>query len=1001
MVPGKLLLLENAQLNSPLQLQKRAGFTPLPQTILGAPSSMIQVGQGLTSYNDELLIADTNQLFSFSESEQSWVQKGALTSAEVTQFSVNRDAYNNDSQDGVVSASGLAIYAWRDVGEQDGGGQDIFGVYYSVVDTVTQQKILEAVPVGAGTSRPGSGFVKCQTFGQWLVVFYGYSGALYATCIPAGNPTAPTDIVISGSWSDFYDVCASTDGKRLFYTFVDAGAALNVGYLTLSLIPVNIGLTAGSVNQCVSIVGDLNPAASPETFFVTYGQGTNLDFQVVEYNLTVSTADTTLCATAGDAINAGALYNTASGQPNAQVYFTSSAATSSETVPYNNLVDQVSVTNLVPGSVTVLARSVSMAGKPFIYPFAQGGLNYILCNYNSGLGGIQNTYFLLDETGTVAAKLLALGAGGYNQTTMLPETTKLNATSFQWALQIQDNLVSSVSAAAQTEPLFSQTGVESVTVNFFDPAIAYARETMANVLHVTGGYLSMYDGALTVEHGFHVWPEQLTVQQTIGTALMDGTYSYVGVYEWVDGQGNIHQSAPSIPVQITISGGPADVSVTFPTLRLTQKAGVACVVYRTEMGGTQYFRVTDPGANYNTSDPTVDVITFTDMIPDANLVAGQNLYTFGGVVENISAPNCSAIDVFDNRLWVLPSDSRLGPWYSKIVSPGLPVQFSDLFTFNVDPRGGNITAMINMDANQVFFKETSIWYTYGTGPDATGANSTYASAQLITSDAGCSEPRSVVLMPAGVMFKSEKGIYLLGRDLSVNYIGADVAAYNTQTVVGATLVSNRNQVRFLLNDNQMLIYDYYMRAWSTRPSWELVDATVFQENYCYLQANGRVMQQSTGFDDAGEFYPLKVQTSWLSFAGISGWQRVKGMMLLGDYRSPHSLKIYVAYDYDPTPTQVCVINADPFDPGFWGDDTVWGGDDVWGGYYPSYQFRVNFDRQKCSAVQITIQDQQDFIQPGEGYALSNLCFVVGVKRDWKKVGAERIFGGTGNVPTEY
>jgi hypothetical protein len=431
---------------------------------------------------------------------------------------------------------------------------------------------------------------------------------------------------------------------------------------------------------------------------------------------------------------------------------------------------------------------------------------------------------------------------------------------------------------------------------------------------------------------------------------------------------------------------------------------VALVVYRTEANNTQLYRVTDPGASYNLNDPTMDTISITDSVGEPTpLIQGQNLYTFGGVVENVSVPNCSAIDIFDNRMWVLPSDNRLNPWFSKVVTAGTPVEFSDLFTFPIDPRGGDITAMQSMDANQIFYKESSIYYTTGTGPDATGQQEAYQPASApISTDVGCTDPRSVILMPFGQMFKSKKGIYLLDRGLEVHYIGADVAAFNQYTVVAATLVSSQNQVRFLLSNGVMLVYDYFMKQWGHRPLHQLVDSTIWQDSYVYLQSNGRVMvEDPTSFADAGEYYAMQVGTSWLSFAQISGYQRVKYFMLLGDYRSPHQLQINVAYDFDPTPTQVLFIDATAFDPGSWGDGDSWGSDEVWGDFYPAYQFRVNLTKQKCTSIQITIADvQTDPAQPpGEGFALSSLTFVVGVKSGVRKVGIERVFGGSAGVPT--
>jgi hypothetical protein len=213
-------------------------------------------------------------------------------------------------------------------------------------------------------------------------------------------------------------------------------------------------------------------------------------------------------------------------------------------------------------------------------------------------------------------------------------------------------------------------------------------------------------------------------------------------------------------------------------------------------------------------------------------------------------------------------------------------------------------------------------------------------------------------------------------------------------------VSRFNQVRFNLTNGDQLVYDYYMKSWSSRPLLSMVDSAILDTQYFYLDSSGRVMADTPGvYTIAGEPYAMTVQTSWLALAGVSGLQRVYGLMLLGTFKSPHTLTISIAYDFNPTPSQIVTVAADAFDPGFWGDGTAWGSDAVWGGYYPNYQFRVNFDRQKCSSVQITITDSEAYVNNvnsvpvvgGEGYSLSALTFIVGMKEGWQKVPLAQVF----------
>ena len=105
-----------------------------------------------------------------------------------------------------------------------------------------------------------------------------------------------------------------------------------------------------------------------------------------------------------------------------------------------------------------------------------------------------------------------------------------------------------------------------------------------------------------------------------------------------------------------------------------------------------------------------------------------------------------------------------------------------------------------MDEKLVIFEDDRIFYLTGSGPNATGQQNNFSDPQLVTSDVGCSNTRSIVQTPKGLMFMSNKGIYLLDRGLSTHYIGAPVEAYNSLTITSAILIQDENQVRFTASD---------------------------------------------------------------------------------------------------------------------------------------------------------------------------------------------------------
>jgi hypothetical protein len=224
------------------------------------------------------------------------------------------------------------------------------------------------------------------------------------------------------------------------------------------------------------------------------------------------------------------------------------------------------------------------------------------------------------------------------------------------------------------------------------------------------------------------------------------------------------------------------------------------------------------------------------------------------------------------------------------------------------------------------------------------------------------------------MFQSRKGIYLLDRSLNVGYIGRDVEAFNSATITSSKLIQDLNQVRYsMAGTNQTLVYDYLANEWSTPNNPEVKDATIFQDLYTYIAPNGEVYQEnSASFVDGTAPVLQSFTTGWLTFAGLQGFQRVRELLILGEYKSPHTLTINIAYDYESTYTQTVTIPV-PSAP------------------QNGYDFRVILKTQKCEAIQINISETQTGTY-GEGMSLSALAMRIGVKTGLNKVATSQSYG---------
>jgi hypothetical protein len=435
----------------------------------------------------------------------------------------------------------------------------------------------------------------------------------------------------------------------------------------------------------------------------------------------------------------------------------------------------------------------------------------------------------------------------------------------------------------------------------------------------------------------------------------------------------------------------AGIIHTIPTLRLTAKQTfsnpVEVVTYRTQGNGSVLYRASSV-ASPTLNSTTADTVTFYDLVQDINLISAPSVYTTGSVLENISPGPVSCLTVHKNRVFALDTTDPLKIWFSKQVVPGSPVEFSDFLTENADPSGGDVTGIASMDDKLIVFKKTSIFYLTGTGPNSIGNDNDFNLAQLPT-DSGCSNPRSICLTPMGLMYQSLKGIMLLGRSLQVSYIGADVEGYNNLTVTSAKLIENVNQVRFTLSSGLALVYDYLANQWSQFTNHSAVDATAYLDQYAYIQSGGKVMVETANlFTDDGAFIPLSLTTSWIQFAGLQGYQRVRRAMFIGDWSSPHNLLIDVAYDFDNTVAQSLNI-AEPTAP----TGTAIGfpfSFPINSGVGP-YQVLVHLANQKCEAISISLSESQNSPY-GEGLRLSGLTFEIGVKKGLRRVSAANSVG---------
>lgn len=972
---GKLLTLENGFFQTPQEIRKRYGFEQFGSTSIfkanttSPATSTISSGKMLQAYANELLESNGTNIFSYDDSLNKWSNRGAFCPLKITTQIVNGAITSNQSspvnqigqQCAYDATSGLTCIVYQ---------SSVGNLYFTITDS-TGQKIVNAKAVS-----PTSQGTQCRVVyfqNNFLIIYADGSANLGYTKIPTATPYSATHATIAtnlNATSSKKNFDATVIGSRLYVAYNYTTTGISIVYLDSSFV------------------------VSSETHNTSHAaDGTICIWGTISSNVAICLSDNTTCWIIAYDSNISSItsaYSNIIGLANVNqlggVHVSAAIDLSSDVDLVTYCVNPVSPsTNTHTGIITYdfVSRStsnnspdyltcVSLLTKPIVY----GGNAFFATIYGAGTT-VQPTIFIymLDISNTgwsattnagVLIGKMAAAEAYYDSTTVtsLGELQQISSGIYAFAYGQYSGGAEVASAG-------------STMLAALDFTVTPQSAQLANTLHITGGHLWMYDSINVVEHGFHLYPDNLSDSITATGSIIAGSYQYIAVYEWLDAQGQLHRSAPSIPLAVTVSvGGASQIAVTVACLRATMKLStvypVTIVLFRTAANGTIFYK-TASGVN----DPTANTITINDTTVDATLVGNIELYTTGGQVENSSAPPCMALSTYKSRLIVVPSDNPFSWWFSQEVIPNsaasaaTPVELSEFFIQNIDQDGGPLTSVGVMDDKLVFFKGQIPYYIVGNGPAANGTGNDYSPPQRITCPVGAVSPASVVMTPMGLMFQASNsaGIWLLDRALGPNYIGADVEVYNSQNVTSAVLYPQFNQVRFTMSGGVCLAYDYFVKQWTVLTGIAAVQACIFQGQYTYTKSTGSVLQESTSlFTDNGTFVQLKVGTSWMKFAGLQGFQRVYEVLILGDYETAHSLVAKVYYDFDPAVAQTTTIAPTSTAP---------------------YQWRLLFNRQKCEAMKIELYDTQD--SPAEGMRLSSLAIWVGVKYGLNKMAASRTF----------
>ena len=988
---GRFLSLQNSIFTKAGLLQKRNGFGVL-STI--SDSSVTQ----LSTFNGDLT-AIGNSLYAYNAAAANFVNKGRFQQASLSVLPAVRNNLNQTQCDSAVSPNALACIVYSEL------NNSTTTYKYVVIDSTTGQNLV-APALLIPTSGTVSGSPRVFVLGTNFIIVYTVtiSGAYHLqyqtisyNSLAVGSAVNIISTYTAASSVAFDGVICN--GNLYLAWNASSSAGIEVTYITPSLsIATPVFKDATHQATIVSVCTD------GTTIYVSYfnsGSSTGYIFGITQFLNTQFAATQWIASGTIKSLTLAALQGVCT------IFYETQNTYSYDSNITTNFVSTRTCTSAgALGSASVLKRSVGLASKAFYI----GTVLYVTITYDSKSispaqeASIQPTYFVIDSTGYIVTAFAYQNGGGY-LTTGLPSVTVTNNLA-QFVYLYKDlvqaaNTGTNLSTGVPTAQVYSQTGINLISLSIGGGSV-YTAETGKN-LNLSGGFLWSFDGYQVAENNFFVYPENVkaTWSATGGSMVAQplsgvntNAYYYRVTYEWTDNQGNAFRSSPSLPLALTTTGNGTSGSVTLniPTLRLTNKStDVKIVIYRWSVAQQNYFQITSLTAPI-LNNTTIDSVSFVDTLADSSILGNNLIYTTGGVIENVFGPSSVAITLFDDRLWLVDAEDQNLLWYSKQVIEATPVEMSDLFTFYISPTQaaqgstGPITAIAPMDDKLVIFKKDAIYYINGVGPDNTGANSQYSQPVFVTSTVGCALPNSIVLMPNGLMFQSDKGIWLLGRDLSTSYIGAPVESLTLgYTCETAIVVPETNQVRFTMNSGVTLMYDYYFQQWGTFNGIPGLSSVVYGGLHTFLNSYNQIQQETPQvYLDGTNPVLMSFKTGWIALAGLQGFQRAYFLYLIGQYLTPHRLIVGLSYDYNPVVTQQNIIVPDNYSAPF-GGDSVYGASPAFGGVSQLEQWRIMLQNQKCESIQLTLNEIYDptiGVAPGAGFTLSGINIVIGTKKGY-------------------
>ena len=854
---------------------------------------------------DEIVLFTDTALYTWQAQLSAWQLIGthlAVATDEKQIFTTNDDQFFTDR----AELNGAVFYTWATAAT----------CFIAVVDKVTGAVLLNPTVVDTGTVATP----RVVALATKVLLFYSVATALRVTSIDPANPAKAswgTVHTLSGAFSGSYDavkipsvdaavlVAAQSAGASYYFAQVTAALALTQTTKARSVgnaIAVAVtpdGVHAQVVRDNGHIFGDLITVATLADVF------TNTD----------------LGAPGGTLNHIAAAYRSvkAAGQYRCYAFFSSSENTNENLGPCKTawIDDANNISSAAPFAnyLSVASRAFDYNGAIYVWLAFAGASEFVVgaTPVRTIEGALQNTYFLYrDDAFLVAKSVDNVGAGNGGIVGLLPGVALVGGTT-QFAWSGTERRIVPVGESTGSDGAYAARAPRDVLFAFDDNR-ARRCVRIGRTLYISGGLILQYDGSQIVELGWQAYPWAISAAGTAGTGIADGSYGVKNTQRWDNAQGERDRSTTATTLTIALTGGPQSLSIGYLNLFITRKTSPATAleIWRTMDNGSNYFLSSslDPTKttpnNYITNVPgNTGFSFFIDSLPDASLAVREAYPETGGVLENLPPPAANIIVASDTRIFLADCAGQPDTvWYSKQRLDGQVASFNDALTFSVPIDGGKITAIAQLEAGIVVWRENATYLFSGSGFDNNGGGANYSLSRIISTTNGAESIEAVAYGDLGWFVRTSTGWCMLNKAFTYAYVGQATYRYDSEPVLQSTMLTDRQQFR-VVTPNRVLVLDTNVDKWGEWTIADGLDMIVDSAGACwYLTATGPRKEITTWTGYTGTDYTLalvEVETQWIKPDGRQqGRYVVDYLQILGEWRSTCVIRGQLAKDYEQT-----------------------------------------------------------------------------------------------------